>query len=295
MGAGQGRQASRRGGGGIHEVALPAGIGRGEAALERNERRGIAARIAAHWQFLLGLTSILVIGGAWQLCADLHVVDAFFTSSPSQIVVAEFHYFHGGNGLRDVATTGKEFIIGIALSVVVGVPLGLVTGYYRFAGAACEPLVNLLYQTPFIALAPVMILWFGIGLDSKVALAFAISVSPIVIMTSAGVGTVENSLLNVARTYRANDYQIFRTLILPGSIPAVISGLRLGTGLALVGTIAGEIVASSAGLGNTLTAAEAAQQASLILAVVVVLAVFGMAVSIALRLVGERVDKWRVA
>lgn len=290
----QGPQASQRGDGSIDEV-LPVGIGWGEAALERNARRGIAARITAHWEFLLGLMSLLVVAGAWQLCADLHVVDSFFTSSPSQIVVAEFHYFHGGTGLRDVATTGHEFIIGIALSVVVGVPLGLAMGYYRFVSAACEPLVNLLYQTPFIALAPVTILWFGIGLDSKVALAFAISVSPIVIMTSAGVSTVENSLLNVARAYRANDFQIFRTLILPGTIPSVISGLRLGTGLAIVGTIAGEIVASSTGLGDTLQAAGTAQKTSLMFAVIAVLAVFGMVVSILLRLVGERVDRWRVA
>lgn len=267
----------------------------GASAPVRRGRRRIVGQVAAHWQFLLGVASLLVIGGTWQLCADLHVVDPFFTSSPSQVVVAEVHYFHGGTGLRDVVTTGHEFIIGIALSVAVGVPLGLAMGYYRLVGAACEPLINLLYQTPFIALAPVAILWFGIGLESKVALAFAGSVSPIVIMTSAGVRTVEGSLLNVARTYRANDYQIFRTLILPGTIPSVISGLRLGVGLALVGTIAGELVASSTGLGDTLQAAGTAQKTSLMFAIIAIVAVFGMLVSILLRLVGEKVDRWRVA
>jgi ABC-type nitrate/sulfonate/bicarbonate transport system permease component len=174
------------------------------------------------------------------------------------------------------------------------VPLGLAAGYYRFVGATCDPLISLLYQTPFVALAPVAILWFGIGLEAKVALAFAGSVSPIVIATSAGVRTVESSLLNVARVYHANDFQIFRTLILPGTIPSIVSGIRLGVGLALVGTIAVEMVASSSGLGDTIQAAGFAQNTDLMFAAIAVVSVFGMVVSIALRLVGQRVDRWRV-
>jgi ABC-type nitrate/sulfonate/bicarbonate transport system permease component len=260
----------------------------------RRERSRARRRVAANSRLLIGAAGLLVVAGAWQLCAGLHVVDPFFSSSPSRVVVAEIQYFQSGNGLGDVGTTAKEFLIGILLSLVVGVPLGLAIGYYRFVSATCDPLINLLYQTPFVALAPIAILWFGIGLEAKVALAFAGSVSPIVIATSAGVRTVERSLLNVARVYRANDFQIFRTLILPGTIPSIVSGIRLGTGLALVGTIAVEMVASSSGLGNTIQAAGDAQQTSLMFAAIAVVSVFGMIVSIALRLVGQRVDRWRV-
>ncbi len=257
-------------------------------------RSRITGWVVAHSRFLIGLGGLLAVAAAWQICAGLHVVDPFFSSSPTKVMSAEIQYFQHGTGLSDVGTTAKEFGIGILLSVVVGVPLGLAIGYYRFVSATCDPLINLLYQTPFVALAPVAILWFGIGLEAKVALAFAGSVSPIVIATSAGVRTVERSLLNVARVYRANDFQIFRTLILPGTIPSIVSGIRLGVGLALVGTIAVEMVASSSGLGDTIQAAGNAQQIGLMFAAIAVVSVFGMVVSIALRLVGQRVDRWRV-
>lgn len=257
-------------------------------------RSRVTGWVIAHSRFFIGLAGLVAVAAAWQICSGLHVVDPFFSSSPAKVISAEIQYFQHGTGLSDVGTTAKEFFIGIALSVVVGVPLGLAIGYYRFVSATCDPLINLLYQTPFVALAPVAILWFGIGLEAKVALAFAGSVSPIVIATSAGVRTVERSLLNVARVYRANDFQIFRTLILPGTIPSIVSGIRLGVGLALVGTIAVEMVASSSGLGDTIQAAGNAQQIGLMFAAIGVVSVFGMAVSIALRLVGQRVDRWRV-
>ena len=257
-------------------------------------RSPVTGWVAAHWRLFIGLGGLLAVAAAWQICSALHVVDPFFSSSPAKVISAEIQYFQHGTGLSDVATTAKEFGIGILLSVVIGVPLGLAIGYYRFVSATCDPLINLLYQTPFVALAPVAILWFGIGLEAKVALAFAGSVSPIVIATSAGVRTVERSLLNVARVYGANDFQIFRTLILPGTIPSIVSGIRLGVGLALVGTIAVEMVASSSGLGDTIQAAGNAQQIGLMFAAIAVVSVFGMVVSIALRLVGQRVDRWRV-
>jgi ABC-type nitrate/sulfonate/bicarbonate transport system permease component len=268
--------------------------GAATAGSTRRERSRTRRWAAVHSRLLIGAAGLLLVAGAWQLCAGLHVVNPFFSSSPSQVVTAEIQYFQHGTGLSDVGTTAKEFLIGIAVSVVVGVPLGLAIGYYRFVSAACDPLISLLYQTPFVALAPVAILWFGIGLEAKVALAFAGSVSPVVIATSAGVRTVERSLLNVARVYRASDFQIFRTLILPGTIPSIVSGIRLGTGLALVGTIAVEMVASSSGLGDTIQAAGNAQQTSLMFAAIAVVSVFGMIVSIALRLIGQRVDQWRV-
>ena len=274
------------------QVARTAGAVTVDGAGRRRSR--VAEWVVAHSRFFIGLGGLLAVAVAWQICAGLHVVNPFFSSSPTKVISAEISYFHTGTGLSDVGTTAKEFGIGILLSVVVGVPLGLAIGYYRFVSATCDPLINLLYQTPFVALAPVAILWFGIGLEAKVALAFAGSVSPIVIATSAGVRTVERSLLNVARVYRANDFQIFRTLILPGTIPSIVSGIRLGTGFALLGAITAELIASTHGVGYFIGYAGLSFLTDDLFAGVVLVMVAGLVFASLLRMLEHRVDRWRL-
>ncbi|HEX3960445.1 MAG TPA: ABC transporter permease [Trebonia sp.] len=245
-------------------------------------------------RFLIGLAALLVVAGAWQLFAALHIVNPSFTSSPSKVAVAEYHYFVGGTGWSDVEKTGLEFILGLAIAILVGIPVGLIIGWYPLASAICEPFLNLIYATPFVALAPLFVLWFGIGLESKLAVVFLAAVVSIVVTTSAGVKTVENSLLGVARTYRANSFQIFRTLVLPGTLPSIVSGVRLGTGHALTGAVLAELIASTGGVGYFINASGTSFDTDQVFAGIAVIAFAGLIVATLLRRIERKFDKWRI-
>jgi ABC-type nitrate/sulfonate/bicarbonate transport system permease component len=263
------------------------------AATVSTLRRGKDPWYERHFRLVFGLATLLVLIGAWQLCAELNVLSPGFISSPSRIAVAEYHYFVHGNGLSDVGATGTEFGVGLGLSIVIGVPLGLLMGYYPVVNALCEPIVTLLYATPFIALAPLFVVWFGVGIMSKLALVL-LAILPIAIATSSGVRTVENSLINVARVYRASHFQILRTLILPGTIPSIVAGIRLGTGFALLGAITAELIASTRGVGYFIGYAGLSFLTDELFAGVVLVMVAGLVFATLLRMLEQRVDRWRV-
>lgn len=246
-----------------------------------------------HFRLVFGLVTLLIVIGAWQLCADLNVLSPGFISSPSRIAVAEYHYFVGGKGLSDVAVTGTEFGLGLAISIVIGVPLGLLMGYYPVVNALCEPIITLLYATPFIALAPLFVVWFGVGIVSKLALVL-LAILPITISTAGGVRTVENSLIDVARVYGASSFQIMRTLILPGTIPSIVAGIRLGTGFALLGAITAELIASTHGVGYFIGYAGLSFLTDDLFAGVVLVMVAGLVFASLLRILEHRVDRWRL-
>lgn len=267
----------------------PAGV-----AKRRYGRR--TEELSRRTRFLLGTLTLCVFAGAWQLCTDLHIVSAAFASSPSAIAVAEYHYFVSGTGVTDVETTAAEVGIGLGLSIAIGVPLGLLVGYYSFVAALVDPFLSLMYATPFIALAPLFVVWFGLGIESKVTFVM-VAIMPITIVVSAGVRTVEKSLLNVARIYSANPFQIFRTLILPGTVSSVIAAIRIGTAFALIGAVTAELIASSKGLGYTigLTGTSFSGQTDLLFAAILVVAVAGIVLAALLQALERHLDRWRVS
>lgn len=250
--------------------------------------------IRNRWRLGVGLISMVAVGVIWQICADTGVVDPQFSSSPHAVYQAEVAYFAHGTGWFDLSRSGIEFGVAMTLAMLIAVPLGLAIGYYPIVSALFQPFINGLYQTPVIALATLLILWFGLGMPSKIALAFVFAVSPIVIVTASGVRTLERRLLNVPRVYHATDWQIFRTLVLPGTVPSIIAGVRLGLGLCLVGVIGGELFASSSGIGHEIQLASQVFNVGQILACVAVVSFAGLLFTTILRLVERRLEKWRV-
>jgi ABC-type nitrate/sulfonate/bicarbonate transport system permease component len=250
---------------------------------------------ARHSRFFIGLASLLVVALAWQLATEVfHIENVNFASSPSRIAIAEYHLFWHGPGLSDAAKTGLEFLLGLFLAIIVGIPIGVAIGWYPVASAICEPFINLLYAMPFVALAPLFVLWFGIGLDSKVAVVFVASIISIVVTTAAGVRTVENALVSVAKTYRANSIQIFRTLVLPGTLPSTTSGIRLATGHALTGAIVAELIASTGGIGYYINTASTSFETDQTMAGIAVVAFTGLVLATILRRIERKLDAWRI-
>src|SRR5207237_10738978 len=149
----------------------------------------------------------------------------------------------------DMWISGQELIWGFALSIIMGLPLGLLMGWYRRLTMALDPFVTFFYSIPRVALTPLLIIWFGIGMNSKIAVVFLGAIFAIVINTAAGVRNLDPALIKAARSFGASDAQLFRTIVLPGSVPFILTGLRLGPGHALTGVVVVELLAAQAVVG----------------------------------------------
>lgn len=246
-----------------------------------------------HEAMILRVATIALFLAAWELAPRWGLVKPLFTSSPSRIFTAGQWLF--ANGLwYDIAISLQEFTIGFGLAIVIGIGSGIIVGWFRRPRAMFEPFVIVLYSVPRVALLPLIILWLGIGIESKVAVVFLGALFPIIMSVMTGIRTADELLVRCARSFGANDWQILRTVAIPGCLPFMITGIRLGSGRGLVGVVVGELVASSAGVGHMMSRAGAMFQTDKVFVGVILLAIFGLFLSETLRLVEARVDSWRV-
>lgn len=242
---------------------------------------------------LLGILGIVIVLICWELTGRSGWVDPIFISSPSLVLEAGKDYLMSGRFWIDLKVSGMEFLLGFILSIGIGIPLGILMGWYNKIDALFDPLINFLYASPRIALMPLFIIWFGIGITSKIAIIFLGAVFPIIINTIVGIRTIDPQILNVARSYKAKDHQIFRTIVLPSAVPAIISGIRLGLGHALIGIVVGEMTASTSGIGYMMNQAGASYQTDLVFFGLIVISGCGVILTELLRRLERKFDKWR--
>src|SRR5687767_8756849 len=178
--------------------------------------------------FVLGLASVTAFLLFWEFSVSFGWINPLFTSSPSRIFSTGFEMFRDGSVYPDLWVSAQEFVLGYGLAVIIGVPLGILMGWYTRLNALLDPFVSALYATPRIALMPLIIIWFGIDMSAKIAIIFLSTVFPIVISTMTGVRTMERDHVKVARSFGASDRQLFSTVALPSSVPHILTGLRLG-------------------------------------------------------------------
>lgn len=216
-----------------------------------------------------------------------------FISSPSKIALAFGKYASGSEIWTDLSVSGQEFGLGFVLAIAVGIPFGLLMGWYRKFNHSFESFVSAGNATPRVALTPLLIIWLGIGIWSKVALVFLGGVFPIILNTQAGVKALDEALLRAARSFGANDRQIFRTIALPGSVPFILSGIRVGLGRALVGIVVGELSGSVAGIGHMIAFASAMFQTDKMFVGVLILTIFGVGLTFVFDRLEHNFDAWR--
>lgn len=241
----------------------------------------------------LGALSVLVFLALWEIAVATGWVAPLFVSSPSRILIAGYGMFRDGSIFPDLAISAEEFLLGFGLAALVGIPLGILMGWYSRLNAILDPFVNALYATPRIALMPLIIIWFGIDLPAKIAIIFLSSVFPILVNTITGVRTIERDFVKVARSFGATDRQLFATVALPSSVPNLLTGLRLGLGHALIGIVVGEMYGSSAGIGFMMQTAGATFQTDKVMVGIVIIAAAGMAMTQLLKSLERRFDAWR--
>jgi NitT/TauT family transport system permease protein len=242
---------------------------------------------------LLGAGTMLLALLLWEGMVHFGLVNPLFTSSPSRIIATGYSMFADGSIYPHLAVSGLELLVGYSLAIIVGVPLGILMGWYRRLNSAFDPIISALYATPRIALLPLIMIWFGIGLGSKFAIIFLSAVFPILINTISGVQTVDRDYVKVARSFGANDRQLFLTVALPAAVPFLLTGLRLGLGHALIGIVVGEMYAAQAGVGYMISMAGATFQTDRVMFGIILIAAAGVALTHILRMIERRFDRWR--
>ncbi len=246
-----------------------------------------------HDAIILGTLSVLVALAVWQACWSAGWISPLFFSGPSAIAARFWDGVRNGTLLGDMAYSGTNFLLGFLLAVVMATPLGIALGWYRRLRLLCEPFINGLYATPRIAFIPLIIIWFGIGTWSKVFIVFISAFFPILVNTIAGVRSLDPDLIKAARAYCASDWQIFRTVALPGSVPFILTGIRLGVAQGLIGMVVGELFAGNRGIGFLIGYAGQTFATDLLFAGVLVIAVAGIVLSSIAQRVERHYSRWR--
>lgn len=243
---------------------------------------------------ILGSIAVVIFLVIWELVGNIfQLINPMFMSAPSLIFKAAFQMFASGEIFNDLYVSGIELFWGYLLSAVVAVPFGIMIGWYKRVSYIFDPFVNAMNATPRVALLPLVIIWLGIGILSKVGIIFLGAVFPMLINTRDGVKTTPANLLTAARSFGASEWILFKSVVLPSTIPFILSGLRLGLGRAIVGVMVGELYAATAGIGFMITVAGATFQTDKVFVGVLIFALTGMIGMELLTRFERRFDTWR--
>jgi ABC-type nitrate/sulfonate/bicarbonate transport system permease component len=243
---------------------------------------------------ILGTASVILFLTIWELVGNtFQLINPMFMSAPSLIGKAAYQLFASGEIWNDLYISGIEFFWGYFLSIIFAIPFGIAIGWYKRFAYVCDPFVNAMNATPRVALLPLVIIWLGIGILSKVGIIFLGAVFPLLINTRDGVKTTPANLLTAARSFGASEWQIFKSVVLPSTVPFILTGLRLAVGRALIGVMVGELYAATAGIGFMITVAGATFQTDKVFVGVLVFAITGMVMTDIIDRYERRFDKWR--
>jgi ABC-type nitrate/sulfonate/bicarbonate transport system permease component len=244
-------------------------------------------------RYLIGGGTLVVFLFVWELCTDSGAINPLFISSPSRIAEAGAAAMSDPDFWNDVRVSANEFIFGYVTAIVVGVPLGLLMGTSRRLSYILAPFVDTLNAVPRVTLLPLLIIWFGIGIWSKVAVVFLGAVIPIVISALSGVKTNEARFLTLAKSFSASRTKIFVSIILPGTVPFIFTGVKYAAGRALLGVVVGELYASTAGVGHMIAEAGNMFQTDTLFFGVLIFTSTGLVVVALIDRLERRFERWR--
>ena len=243
-------------------------------------------------RYLAGILSVAGGLALWELISRVLVDNALFLAAPSQIAVAIYNLAVTGQLWHHVGVSAAEFALGYVIASILGIALGLAMASSDTMKRALQPWVSGLYATPTIALAPLFILWFGIGIWSKVIVVITLVLFPVAINTEAGLRTTSERLIEMLRSFGATPRQIFFKVSLPSAVPFILAGLKLGIGRGLIGVVVAELFGSRAGLGRLISQSADAFNMPELFAGVVVLAIAGIVMTAGFGWLEKRLVPW---
>lgn len=244
--------------------------------------------------FVLGTLSLLAIGLVWQAAVDFGWINKFFVSTPGAVIAEGRAQFESGVLLTNILATMHSFILALGLAAIVGIGLGVLAGWFADVEAALEPFIWFKYSAPTIAFYPLFVAWLGYGTPTIVAIAFLFALTPIYANTLSGIKNVDRDLVRAARAFGARPHDIFFRVALPGSVPIVVAGFRLGVGRALTGVVVAELFGASAGLGYAIAYHAQLLQTTKMMVSILVIVILGVVLTQMLTWIERKTDSWRV-
>ena len=202
-----------------------------------------------HRKVLLGFLAVAIFLAAWQAVFLFVPFNKLFVSKPDLIWDALVELIVSGDLLRDLAISAVPFVYGFSAAVVVGVTLGIVMGWRQRVAYALDPIMTIFYASPLVALAPLVIVFFGVGVSGKAIIIFLLSVFPFIFNAQAGVRAVDRLLINVVRSLGGSERDLYLKVIVPSVLPYIVAGARIAIGRGLIGVLVAEFFAASEGIG----------------------------------------------
>ncbi len=235
---------------------------------------------------IVRIATAVLIFGAWEWYGQ--GVSRALLAPPSRIVAKAFELLQNGEIIAALSQSVTTMLIGLSISIAVGIPLGMVMGRFKTVESVLDPYVLFLYVLPSVAFVPVFVVMFGLDIKLRLALIVMSAAFPLIINTIAGVKHVDSELIDGGKAFTANERQIMWTVLLPGSLPFIFAGLRIGFSAAWVGCIVAEMTALITGVGGLLLEASARFRTA-----DVFVAIFGiMAVAVTIQWFTARLEVW---
>jgi ABC-type nitrate/sulfonate/bicarbonate transport system, permease component len=244
-------------------------------------------------QGIVGTLAVFAFLVLWQLAPSLGWVNGRFTSRPTEVFLAAIEIFRDDDFFFHARVSLTEFVAGFALAIIVSIPLGVLLGTSKIARYLIDPPLMALYIAPTLVLLPIMVIWLGIHMAPKIAVVFLGAVFPIVLNTMAGMSEADPRMLRMARSFGATKFDIFARVLVPGSLPALLTGIRLAVGRAVLGVVVGELFVSQAGIGYQLNLYGSAMRIDRLLVYAIVVSAFGYTLTVLVLSVENKVRDWR--
>jgi ABC-type nitrate/sulfonate/bicarbonate transport system permease component len=254
----------------------------------------------ATWRSLepavLGTGSIVVLLLVWQAVPHLIAMSPgskLFFTTPSRIAATLWQMFASGEIWVPLRVSAAAFAVGLAMAIAVGLPLGVLLGRSRTLNAMLDPFVTAFNATPRLVFLPLLLLWFGLGMWSKVMIVFIGALFPILINTYEGVRNSDKILINVVRSFGAKEWDIARLVVVPNALPYIVAGTRLAIGRAVLGVVVAEFFGSEEGLGVIMVRAASSYQVDVVFAGVVVFAALSLLMTSLVKMIENQLSSWR--
>jgi ABC-type nitrate/sulfonate/bicarbonate transport system permease component len=245
-----------------------------------------------HGSLVFGALGLVLLFAAWQVCAVTGIVDVHISSDPSQVAGEEITLFGSGTIWGPLGNTAAEVGWALAIIIIAGISVGIILGRLTPLRQMADPIVSILNSVPYVLFLPLIIFWFGLGETARVLVVVWAGILPLVITTTSGVRNIDADYLRVGRAFSASPMRFFASILLPATLPFILTGVRLAVARALVGAIVVEFFLSSNGLGYFVQSETSSFQMSAAMAGIVVMAVAALLLTWLIGAAEKRVISW---
>ena len=244
----------------------------------------------------LGTAVIVLLLIIWELLpyfVPMKQGTRLFFTVPSRILATLWQMFANGSIWAPLGVSASAFAIGLALAIAAGLPLGILLGRSSTLNAMFDPFITAFNATPRLVFLPLLMLWLGIGLWSKVAIVFLGALFPLLINTHEGVRNADKLLINVVRSFGAKEWDVARLVVIPNSLPFIVVGLRLAIGRAILGVVVAEFFGAQDGLGVLMVRAASSFNVDVVFAGLIIFAALSLIMTGLVKVLEERMNRWR--